>query len=324
MVSIDSLVKKLILNHFRIFPSRMHVLRHLFLVNGTGFDWVVGDDGKAYLSNFSDPTGDEEMTMYNTADFYQPDGFANSVEMENLIREFVANNIDAYSSPDFFYVGVDLRPDTFTGHFSRKYNCLASAPDNIAEDWRAAILEVADYFMPKISEGFFPSDDETALDYVRRKNPAQVDLYLALMHARERFGKTKTKSIASMAQAARTVNRMQSNYQTFALKDVFSFKEYIKATNLLLDHPRQWSGRIEDAVDAYLTCLNDRFDREGNPTAALTEAVKEALHHQVDCREISVPDLTRQVCRVLRINRLLQPKVKSLVNEMVIEAYPAS
>lgn len=185
---VDKLVKDSILKYFSIFPTRMHVLTHCILGNGTSYEWIKKDDGLVYLESVSSRGADQKAGIemidpknHDRANKTQE----KSAELSNLIRAWIEDNIDEYSKKGFKAVGFNYNPNVKSSLFSRGYNRLCDIQDmsKVAPVWRDAILELCEYFMEKMSVGGIPCFSLKNRDYMKENK----DQFLILFNAREKI-----------------------------------------------------------------------------------------------------------------------------------------
>lgn len=183
MNHVDALVKKCILNYISIFPTRMHVLSHALLSNGTGYQWTKKDDGFLYLEC---PYGnDDNRTTVKMNDPHEwRDGLSADQKFENHIRQWINDNIDEYCLSDFSHIHTrHMLPKLRATLMSRGYNRLQEIKNirDIAPEWREAVAEVCGYYCTLMTETFH-IDQRNALAYLRGE---WRDMYLILDHARK-------------------------------------------------------------------------------------------------------------------------------------------
>jgi hypothetical protein len=140
---VDDFVKEVMLNYFSISPTRQHVLLHVFLVAGNGYEWGADADGCAVPV---DSCGGEKVGKgiqtfqedYLELDHHSEYG-AVRAEFHNLVREWARKNLDCISADESGYIpgGVALEPPLI--YWASDDHCLmATAQDNLHPEWRRA------------------------------------------------------------------------------------------------------------------------------------------------------------------------------------------
>jgi len=133
---VDALVKKLMLNFFDLFPTRMHAMNNLCLCFGTGYEWVEVD-GKYVLENtFQYPENNSVISRFEEDNPHfseEKDGDAKpywqaNLDYQNMIREWATKNIDVISKQRFRYYGGEPRRVTL------RSGCLGRSPMSVHPD----------------------------------------------------------------------------------------------------------------------------------------------------------------------------------------------
>ena len=153
MNCVDSLVKYSVLNYPSIFPTRMHVLSHALLCNGTGFEWVERD-GLLYLEQSLQSDKSSDTIKMNQVNQYQTE-LSGDQELDNHIRQWIQDNIDKYCLSNFRHNYTDrLLPRARYCMVSRNFNRYDDLDkfDKIAPEWLDAMLEVCEHYMEDIAK----------------------------------------------------------------------------------------------------------------------------------------------------------------------------
>lgn len=87
----DQLVKDSIIGYTVLFQTRWQVLRHIFLVNGNGYEW----DMNGNLVHFSKNSEEKDDTNY-FVERIENDPVA--TEFQEIMRDFIRDNIDSLST----------------------------------------------------------------------------------------------------------------------------------------------------------------------------------------------------------------------------------
>lgn len=87
----DQLVKESIIGYTVLFQTRWQVLRHIFLVNGNGYEW----DMNGNLVHFSRNSEEKDDTNY-FVERIEKDPVA--TEFQEIMRDFIRDNIDSLST----------------------------------------------------------------------------------------------------------------------------------------------------------------------------------------------------------------------------------
>lgn len=143
-------IQTLLLNYPTLFKTRMNCLEHMFLVVGSGFDWVDGELVDPRMVMKAEPTYldyDEELSAYTEyPEIVNNEDFQNSIKLKVSLHnnwvDFVENNSELIAS---------TKTTTFSHHtkefypISGNYSNLCKFPDNIKPDWKEAAIEVGHY-----------------------------------------------------------------------------------------------------------------------------------------------------------------------------------
>ena len=173
MNTVDSLVKRTILNYPICYPTRLHVLEHCLLGNGTGYGWSEKEDGfwylEAYMTRREEPYS-TTIEMNKPCDYEE--GLSLDAQLDNHFRQWVNDNIDEYCKASYFHNYTSrLLPLARYGLVTPNFNRLDEIPDmsKIAPEWRGAIKEVCEHFMTDIAQMYAGSPYLDCLPMIKCK-----------------------------------------------------------------------------------------------------------------------------------------------------------
>lgn len=238
--AIDQLVKHSILNYFSIFPTRLHVLTHCLLSNGTGFEWVKKEDGFLYLEqkfsreNPDDITNKIEILQINDDISKCNLTHTSSIELSNIIRNWIMDNIDVYCLKEFKAEGFNYNPHNTSYLLFRGYNRLCDIDDmsKIAPIWRDAIKEVCSHYMTLLAPIGCPYISKEALDNIRDKT--NRDTYLILFNAYEKIRALHKKNtsihekILNKINGGKTLNELLNDDWNENFRNELTFDEFLE------------------------------------------------------------------------------------------------
>jgi len=170
--SLDLEVKRMMLAHPSIFPSRLECLHHLFAVNGNACTWVDGKLVNPWEADEVMPEHIDPPEPYNFAKCsdVMEESEKIRLEYEGVVRDFTEKHID-YLCQDIHHTNCRM---SFTSMYplSWDYCAMGKAADNpesIHPDWRAGIRELIHWYLPLVN-GYYGCYDDPD-----RKDP-NVDL----------------------------------------------------------------------------------------------------------------------------------------------------
>lgn len=173
---VDAVVKESILGYFDLFPTRAHVLNHMLLGYGTGYEWIERDG--YHVLECIHPTNpqtvipkfEEDNKNFATErdEQHRPFWQAN-LDYQNIIREWATKNIDVISQAQFKYYGFDpVRQAKPYGSIDYSPMSVHPAFDKIHPDWVEAMREHASDVMYFVrSTTGHQGDDEKLLAWLK-------------------------------------------------------------------------------------------------------------------------------------------------------------
>lgn len=181
---VDDFVKAMMLHSFDSFPTRNHVLSHVFLTVGNGYEWALDQSG--YMVPTSDfPTRvsggispvEGVSNVGSSTIFSGRVLVANrvNVEFQNMVRAWARKNIDVISTEAFRLSGQTLRPVNLFPASS--YCLLAEAPPagTMHPEWREAAVQFAlDTLVQIRSITSYCGEYEALLDFLKANHTALV------------------------------------------------------------------------------------------------------------------------------------------------------
>jgi hypothetical protein len=155
MNKVDLLIKQMMLQYPSIYPTRLSCLRHLFLVNGNGYDW---DEAGCLVPWRMEYDRANDQMYYTDLDREEKDELFDSVisqsglkdnplvafhklekDKERLDRQFREQHIDLFCQCHGIY--DDFKYEDLV-NFDVRYSAFNSAPyGHIDSDWLAAMEE---------------------------------------------------------------------------------------------------------------------------------------------------------------------------------------
>lgn len=334
---VDEQVKRLILNYFSIFPSRAHALEHMLLLTGTGYDWVLGNDGLYTLEGLSledeqssrieEKELDEESPLSRFADYNS------GITLRNLMTNWISDNIDVYCTQRFkASSGVDLSPTSHFTHFMSGSAPLGNMPEasKIHPDWRKAIDEVISNQFDLIWAANLPQGSREALDYVRRHKPDVASLYLALMNAREKLESKEPVNAYKAVTATRRkelLTRLYADVVERANNAEWAAPSEEEFTVLYNEYKKSAAYIHESAVQYIVGRQQDRqrFFPEGRPNKAFEERAMAIIE---GCTMFSsypqASTLVYDIVRQLEVQSACESLVETYVNDTLPMLFTAS
>lgn len=330
---VDQLVKDSILGYFTIFPTRMHVFKHCLLGNGTGFEWVEKEDGLLYLEHWEDGGNDETIPSSELRREYKGEFAAKANELENMLRDWIRDNIDTYCQKDFDFDHLDFLPKSTYYLLSRGYNRLCDIKSNehmakVAPEWQDAILETCNYYMELIAKQNGGSPYMDCRDQLKGDAREQ---YLLLELARNKVlaqpKHQKNKDV--MAKISQNIidklgredglptkeERIQKQYEDFK-HNFTSYEAFMEIRKQCIEYAR-FPDDIE--VRAYLRDYvksTIKYFREGKPNEEFYKDFKICLEH-ASWRWFSEYSVLDTVMRGMDISFIYRPLISKMVADEI-------
>ncbi|HAS6102126.1 TPA: hypothetical protein I7117_21975 [Vibrio vulnificus] len=314
-------VKDLILNYFTIYPSRQHVLRHIVLGNGTGYEWVKDSETETYIlensfNDHCDVVSIERKEVDSSKDTQGKLHFSTGDEFYNHIASFVENNIDVYSSPAFYSETLNLKPKK-PCDFSRGYNRLCDAPDIelIHPDWLEALKELVDFELSLRNPWGGSISENQAIDLLVKEHYAWVDQYKVLLRFKEKYNQFKKAEIEQVNNHLRFSPSIEERFEKSAHSSVITLEQYRKyrqafiisddAIHYDLD---QWIESLLATERKYVNTgrLNETFIAEAIHVLENSGLFNHYNQYSTMCGEIS---------HRLKIHSLYKSQVEAFVND---------
>jgi hypothetical protein len=297
---VDLVVKQTILTCFNAFPTRIHVLSHLFLSNGNGYQWVKGDDGlyspKCWERDEEPATSiplKEEDKMFSSAP-----GIVAAHAFDNLIRQWVNDNIDLYCTRKYTFSTIDLRPKTLR-HVYSHYNLFDEMPpvDELVPEWKAAIEEVCDYFLGVLNPHGMVKGSRKALDYLRTTDREASKIYLILMRAYEKVH-VPFKNLPSRLNRELIGPTLEERYVELGLEGVMEYDEFLLVREMQCE---EYHYSLKEYVEGYLETRARYFPNgvAGKANEQFSIDVMQSLSRYAGWNYFSVRDLAYTVERQL-------------------------
>lgn len=161
--SLDLEVKRMMLEHPSLFPSRLECLEFLFCVNGTGYEWQEDGSLKDYdcrSGRTPETVMPEHIEKAEPYDFRITNGILDEhekirMEYEDTVRGFIDKNID-YLCQDIHHTNSRLKWSSVYP-MSWDYCQMGKAadmPDKIEASWRNGIKEFINWYLPQLNNYF--------------------------------------------------------------------------------------------------------------------------------------------------------------------------
>lgn len=329
---VDQLVKRSILNSFSVFPTRIHVLTHCLFGNGTGFEWVEKDDGFLYLEHYRD-NDDENLSFIKHLELseHRKDKivYQKSVELSNLIRSWINENIDEYCLSKFKPDGFDYRPKKLSNLISRNFNRLCDIDDmsKIAPVWRDAIKEVCSYYMRILAPSGYSYRE--ALDVIVGKE--NRDSYLIMFNAIEKIKElSDSKShddfmigLLDEIHGGKSLNDLLRDDWEGNLKDKISFDDFLSYREWFINKHRSVAlsrsdivSQIKKMLKSKDTYLNDAGDFNEHFFAEYNQYLNYVGWTYFDERSV-----VSIIMRYLKISSYYKTKVAAIVEADMNSCY---
>jgi hypothetical protein len=154
---VDRHIKTMMMTYPAIYPSRIAVLQHIFLVNGNGFDW--GSDGCPTMSSYGVPavTAMDYSDLHQRISTVKEDIARETLEPMSVLlnvrharlhrelanRQMVEDDIDLYATNHVMQENLNFNASALK-HFSTDW-CLLSPrrfPQVMDRDWALAAEEM--------------------------------------------------------------------------------------------------------------------------------------------------------------------------------------
>lgn len=316
-------VKNTILNHFSSNPSRQHVLRHIILGNGTGYDWVKDSETGTYIlechysANYDETVSIEKKEIDLSKDIQDKLHFSAGDAFYNHIASFVEENIDTYASPAFYSETLNLKPEK-PCDFSRGYNRLCDAPDVelIHPDWLEAVKELVDFEISLRNPWGASISEKQVIDLLVRNHYEWVDQYKILLSFKEKYNqykKAETDKINNlMSSFGRTIEQRFAKSAHNSTLTLEQYSEYRKAflasddsIHCNLDH---WIERLLVTEQKYVSegRLNTAFEAEA---IIVLESTGLFNHYN------QYTTMSNEISRRLKIHTMYEDQVKTFVDD---------
>jgi len=317
-------VKDSILNYFTIFPSRQHVLRHIVLGNGTGYEWVKDSETETYtLENSFDDCRDESAVSIerkevdSSKDIQGKLHFSTGDEFYNHVASFVENNIDVYASPAFYSETLNLKPKK-PCDFSRGYNRLCDAPDIelIHPDWLEAIKEFVDFELSLRNPWGGSISENQAIDLLVKEHYAWVDQYKVLLRFNEKYNQFKKAEIEQVNNHFRSLSpSIEKRFEKSAHRSVMTLEQYGKYRKAFLVS----DDVVHYDLDTWIQTLLDTERKYVNAgrlnSTFIAEAMQVLENSGLFNHYNQYATMSGEISRRLKIHSLYRSQVEAFVND---------
>lgn len=154
MASVRDEVLRMLTEYPSIFPNKSACFRHLFLVNGNGYDWVDGELVSWSAKSAPDFKNEDEAVeehaekfgrtpLYEKVFGEEQFGYIRlETRMNNLLIQFAIDNIDLIMKSEMISFGSSL-------HYSGwDYCLLMQVPEDVKPDWLEAVNDCRHALIP--------------------------------------------------------------------------------------------------------------------------------------------------------------------------------
>ncbi|MBF4342151.1 hypothetical protein EAY39_15410 [Vibrio anguillarum] len=317
-------VKNSILKYFTIYPSRQHVLRHIVLGNGTGYEWVKDSETEFYILESGlkdydnkDVVSIEKREVDSSRDIQDKLHFSTGDEFYNHIASFVEENIDIYSSPAFYSETLNLKPKK-PCDFSRGYNRLCDAPDIelIHPDWLEAIKELVDFELSLRNPWGGSISERRAIDLLVREHYAWVDQYKMLLRFNEKYNQLKKTEIDKVNKRVRLLSpTIEQRFEKSAHKSVVTLEQYRKFREAFFASDDVIHYDLDHWIELLLA-TERKYVNSGRLNATfMAEAIHVLENSALFNHYNQYATMSDEISRRLKIHSRYESQVKAFVND---------
>lgn len=139
--SLEFAVRVLLLAYPQLFPTRAHVINHLYFVNGNGYEWFEGrlhegtDEKTAAVAKML-LNGDPETWIQKYVEDHDRGRFSHLHKVEEELRELSRK----FGLPEMAPM-VPIEAVSLSIYPVCEYACIANLPEDIRPDWLAGAEE---------------------------------------------------------------------------------------------------------------------------------------------------------------------------------------
>ncbi len=323
---VTALVKDSILNCFSIYPSRMHVLQHVILGNGTGYAWVKCDESKKFVlrqqMRAEELEGSiERKKVDSTHDIVGSMHSSTGNEFYNHIADFVEANIDIYASSSFYSESLNLKPQR-PYRISRGYNRLCDMPNigDVHPDWLEAINELVHHEL-KVRNPFGAAISvKRSIDLMVKQNPSWVDGYKILLRFSEKYAELNRERDAKNNAAMQKlfgITKIEERYEKSAQNQRLSLEEFKTLRRAFLDSDdsihvdfEYWLNSLMCTRDKYIDPTSQRFNERFKQDASNVLNSSSLFRHYNQ-----YSSMVGEIMRNLKVHSSYQSMVQGFVND---------
>lgn len=152
MASVRDTIFEMLTEYPSLFKTKASCYRHLFLVNGNGYDWVNGEliawNGGNSEPDFKDEDEEIAQRTKDSEHIGNTDWIRLEVRRNNQAIQFAIDNIDIIYESEMLMFG-----HSSSLHYSGWEYCkLMQVPEDVKPDWREAIMDVMFALIPYINQ----------------------------------------------------------------------------------------------------------------------------------------------------------------------------
>ena len=322
MLTADQSIKRLVINFFDLFPTRIHALTHIFFDSGNGYEWACDPNGKYHISEITPPGDHESIAVMS--DWSKPIkaalGPKKGLGLENVIRGWINENIDTYLEPNFIFAGINLNPT----ELDRELNTDALAfnlPIDICEDWKDALTEITSYYITLMTPNECRAGSSEAIDYIEYKSSINKNNYLALLSV--------DRELQNVSSINKSINISFGNLLSY--NEFNSIKLFIdnsgKDTSIHAEvrrfvetRERFFTEKLYSPNDALVSEIKNYIDNpRGLDNSTLNDKLKDELTNVTGFINTDIESITDLFMSKLDICELFRPQIKYALNSIITE-----
>ena len=154
MASVRYTVLGMLTQYPSIFPDKSACYRHLFLVNGNGYEWIDGElvDVCPSKTGPDFKNENEEVERQHGDCHYRSESMDNRIRLDvrryNMLIQFALDNIDMIMDSEH----VEFKSDIFVTYSGWEFCKLMQMPDDIKPDWLEAVRDVRWALVPCVNQ----------------------------------------------------------------------------------------------------------------------------------------------------------------------------
>jgi hypothetical protein len=331
MNSVDKIVKKGIINFFGIFPSRLHVLNHIVLGIGTGYEWEKLDDNLFHLVGHSRPYTPVERIEHNKTQYSMT---KSGDSFHNHIADWISDNIDTYCLKSFYAESLNLNPTKIDSNISRELSPFATMPSDLSlihPDWIDAMIEVVDAQL----ELYKRMDSRIDLNFknkesrmlISHKYNAYSTAFCIIANNKEKFDSFNKQNDLDLEAFHDELcgGGIQTRYEQFSLKDKISFEVFEKFENEIISNYRTLRYSTTEYAQLYLD-TEAKYFTNGEPNELFTIDARNLIENFSFYKDrFHINSLVSEISKKLKIrNKDFILQIEIFVNDNIYDGIACS